>query len=36
MNKLANTSDLNMIEKYIKNIQNINLDSINCPCQSCE
>ena len=36
MNKLANTSNLNMIEKYIKNIQNINLDLINCPCQSCE
>ena len=31
MNKLANTSDLDMIKKYIKNIQNINSDSIDCP-----
>ena len=31
INKLANTSDLNIIEKYIKNIQNINLNSINYP-----
>jgi len=32
MNKLANTFDLDMIKKYIKNIQNINLDSIDCLC----
>ena len=30
MNKLANTSDLDTIKKYIKNIQNINLNSIDC------
>jgi len=30
MNKLANTFDLDMIKKYIKNIQNINLDLIDC------
>ena len=32
MNKPANTSDLSTIKKYIKNISNINLDSINSPC----
>ena len=30
MNKLANASNLNTIEKYLKNIQNIKSDSINC------
>ena len=28
MNKLVNASDLSTIEKYLKNIQNVNLDSI--------
>ena len=32
MNKLANASNLTIIKKYIKNIQNINLDSIEYPC----
>jgi len=32
MNKPVNASDLSIIEKYIKNISNINLDSINSPC----
>ena len=31
MNKLANTSDLTTIKKYVKNIQNINSDSIKSP-----
>jgi len=31
MNKPANTSDLSTIEKYIKNISNINSDSIVSP-----
>ena len=31
MNKSANIPDLATIEKYIKNINNINLDSINSP-----
>jgi len=31
MNKPANTSDLLTIEKYTKNISNINLDSIDSP-----
>ena len=30
MNKPANASNLDMIKKYLKDIQNINLDSINC------
>ena len=30
MNNPANVSDLNMIKKYIKNIQNINSNSIDC------
>jgi len=29
-NKLANMSDLSIIRKYMKNINNINLDNINC------
>ena len=32
MNKQANTSDLTTIKKYLKNIQNINLNSIMCSC----
>ena len=32
MNKLANTSNLNMIKKYVKNIQSINSASIESPC----
>jgi len=32
MNKLANTSNLSTIEKYIKNISNINSDSIDSSC----
>jgi len=31
-NKLANMFDLSIIEKYMKNINNINLDNIDCPC----
>ena len=31
INKPANASNLDTIKKYIKNIQNINLDSIDCP-----
>ena len=31
MNKLANTSDLTTIKKYVKNIQNINPDVIKSP-----
>jgi len=31
-NKPANTSDSSIIEKYIKNINNINADNINLPC----
>ena len=31
-NKPANMSDLSIIEKYMKNINNINLDNIDCPC----
>ena len=34
MNKLANTSDITTIKKYIKNIQNINSDPIESPCLS--
>jgi len=34
INKPANTSDLLIIEKYIKNISNINSNSINSPCLS--
>jgi len=30
-NKLANMSNLLIIEKYVKNINNINLDNIDCP-----
>jgi len=30
-NKPANMSDLSIIEKYVKNINNINLDNIDCP-----
>ena len=32
INKPANASNLNMIEKYLENIENINSDSINCLC----
>ena len=32
MNKPVNASNLSIIEKYIKNISNINSDSINSPC----
>ena len=32
MNKLAITSNPAIIKKYVKNINNINLDNINCPC----
>ena len=31
-NKPANMSDLLIIEKYVKNINNINSDNIDCPC----
>ena len=31
MNKLANTLDLSTIEKFLKNIDNVNLDSIEGP-----
>jgi len=31
-NKLANMSNLLIIEKYMKNINNINSDNIDCPC----
>jgi len=31
-NKPANMSDLSIIEKYVKNINNINLDNIDCSC----
>jgi len=34
MSKLASSSDLTTIEKYIKNINNITLDSIESPCLS--
>ena len=33
-NKLVNTSDLKIIEKYIKNINSIESDSIESPCLS--
>ena len=32
MNKPAITSDLAIIKNYVKNINNINSDNINCPC----
>ena len=32
INKPANTSNLSTIKKYLKNIQNVNLDSIESPC----
>ena len=32
INKPANASDLTTIKKYLKNINNINLDSIESPC----
>ena len=34
INKPANDLDLSIIEKYLKNIKNINLDSIKSPCLS--